>query len=283
MKRLLKCLLLTSLIFVPLIAGAKDEVKFTPKKHYPLGYVGDKGWLKGAKVFENTPKFKAVPILEEADLSKYLPPKDNQTTLGSCTGFGLAHGVYASLKKAYGKSPIFSPLFIYYNERMKEGNIYEDSGAQIMTGILTLKEFGAATECKWPYKTEKFAIKPSAEAYEDALKHTVINAYRVNNRDGVSIKRANSAGYCVVFGMLLGEEFEMLNKNQYVYHGRKSSRDLIGGHCTIQYGYNKNGDYLCRNQWDEKVWGNKNDFIVVKAVMESKDVSDCWVIESVKQ
>lgn len=263
-------------------AFSKDEAKYTPEKHYRLGYVQDKKWLNGAKPFENVLKFKATPIKEEVDLTKFLPPNDNQGALGACTGFGLAHGVYSCLKKDFGKSPIFSPLFIYYNERWMEGTINEDAGAQIMDGIKTLQKFGAARECKWPYDISKFRMKPSDEAYADALNHLVVRAYRVDNRDKISIKRANSAGYCVVYGMLLGKDFEQLNKDNYVYRGRKSPRDLIGGHCMIQYGYTKDGLFWSRNQWGPQ-FGKKDNFAMTEEVMYSRDVSDCWVIDFVKE
>jgi hypothetical protein len=281
-KTILKALILGLTLAIGGMAVAKDEVKYTPEKHYRLGYIGDKGWLKGARVFENAPKFKAVPILEEVDLTKFLPPNDNQGPLGSCTGFGLAHGVYSCLKKDFGKSPIFSPLFIYYNERLREGTLNEDAGAQIRTGIAVLQELGVPTNCKWPYDVSKFRTKPSIEAYNDALNHLVVRAYKIDNRDGISIKRANSAGYCVVYGMLLGADFEKLNKDNYVYRGRKSVKDLIGGHCMIQYGYTKDGLYWSRNQWGPQ-FGKKDNFAMPEAVMHSKDVSDCWVIDLVKE
>lgn len=57
------------------------------------------------------------------DLRKYSSKPTNQGELGSCTGFAIARGAREFLLLKNKKQPYvqLSPLFLYYNERKKEG------------------------------------------------------------------------------------------------------------------------------------------------------------------
>ena len=73
-----------------------------------------------------------------------------------------------------------SRLFIYYNERVMEGAVGSDSGAQIRDGIKSVSKLGAPPESDWPYDIERFTEKPPAKAYGDAAKNRVTSYQRVN-------------------------------------------------------------------------------------------------------
>ena len=64
-------------------------------------------------------------------------------------------------------TPDFVPsrLFIYYNERVIEGTVDTDSGAQIRDGIKVVAKQGVPPETDWPYDIAKFADKPPAKAF----------------------------------------------------------------------------------------------------------------------
>ena len=50
-----------------------------------------------------------------------------------------------------------SRLFIYYNERVIEGTVGSDAGAQIRDGIKVVAKQGVPPETDWPYDIAKFA------------------------------------------------------------------------------------------------------------------------------
>ena len=54
-----------------------------------------------------------------------------------------------------GMTDVFVPsrLFIYYNERVIEGTVDEDSGAMLRDGIKSVSKQGAPHERLWPYRT----------------------------------------------------------------------------------------------------------------------------------
>ena len=57
-----------------------------------------------------------------------------------------------------------SRIFIYYNERVIEHTVNEDSGAMIRDGIKTLAKQGVCTEKRWPYNIKVFTKKPTPAA-----------------------------------------------------------------------------------------------------------------------
>ena len=64
-----------------------------------------------------------------------------------------------------------SRLFIYYNERVIEGTVDEDSGAMIRDGIKSVHKLGVCDEKTWGYDISRFTEKPPAEAYTEAMDH----------------------------------------------------------------------------------------------------------------
>ena len=69
-----------------------------------------------------------------------------------------------------------SRLFIYYNERVIEGTVSQDAGAQIRDGIKSVAKLGAPPESDWPYDISKFAQRPPKKAYGDA-KQDLVSSY----------------------------------------------------------------------------------------------------------
>ena len=79
-------------------------------------------------------------------------PVYNQGRIGSCTANALAGALQFDRVKS-GQSPDFIPsrLFIYYNERVIEGDPSNDGGAQLRDGIKSLQQKGVCPENEWSY------------------------------------------------------------------------------------------------------------------------------------
>jgi len=92
----------------------------------------------------------------------------DQGQLGSCTANAIAGALEFDRLKEGLADFIPSRLFIYYNERVMEGTVGTDSGAQIRDGIKSVGSIGAPPESDWPYNIAEFAVKPSPKAYKDA-------------------------------------------------------------------------------------------------------------------
>lgn len=276
---MLYALLIGSCAAIDPCPGAEPRATHTPKKHFALGYKPDEKFPVGVvKAFSSTP-WSNIKAKSMVDLSFKLPPDDDQTNVGRCTGFGLAHGMYAALYDAGIKDAFFSPNFIYYNERVNMGTVTQDSGARIgADGIYTLKKTGACFLKTWP-TCKDFTQKPSTASYAEGKKHLVITAYNVDNRNGDEVERALSAGFVIVYGIILHEQFEDMNPQNSFYQGKGQ---VIGGHCMVAFAFDKTkGTIKTRNQWGKDKWGDKDNFTMPLSIMHSSEVSDCYVIYAV--
>src|ERR1700748_3416710 len=129
---------------------------------------GSYGWIPD--IPEARDRFLQLPrkvsaLPPSVDLRAQCPPVYDQGQLGSCTANAIAGAFQFELLKQ--SLPSFNPsrLFIYYNERVLEGHVKTDSGAQIRDGIKSVATQGVCDEALWPYVTSKFATKPSKALY----------------------------------------------------------------------------------------------------------------------
>src|SRR5271166_183671 len=155
--------------------------------------------------FFSAPLRKALP--PAVDLRPNCPPVYDQGQLGSCTANAIAGAVEFDRKKQGLSDFVPSRLFIYYNERVMEGTVSEDSGAQIRDGIKSVAKIGAPTEADWPYDIKKFAERPPATAYTDAKLDRAVQYQRVVHTLQ-QMQGCLASGFGFVFGFTVYESFE---------------------------------------------------------------------------
>ena len=104
-----------------------------------------------ATMFISAPLAMLQALPTTVDLTPTFPVY-NQGRIGSCTANALAGALQFDRTKS-GQSPDFIPsrLFIYYNERVIEGDPSNDGGAQLRDGIKSLQQKGVCPENEWPY------------------------------------------------------------------------------------------------------------------------------------
>jgi len=144
----------------------------------------------------------------KADLRTRCPAVYDQGQLGSCTGNAMREPcslIWPSRTRRRHFIP--SRLFIYYNERAMEGTVSTDSGAQIRDGIKSVGSQGDCPEPEWPYNIAKFAVKPPAKCYKDAVKHRAVLYQRLTPIPN-QLKGCLASGYPFVFGFTVYESFE---------------------------------------------------------------------------
>src|SRR5690242_16308017 len=95
----------------------------------------------------------AISLPPSADLRAGCPPIYDQGQLGSCTANAIAGMLEFDQLRQHGRDFIPSRLFIYYNERLMEDTVNEDSGAMIRDGIKSVTRWGCCDEAEWPYDT----------------------------------------------------------------------------------------------------------------------------------
>jgi len=217
----------------------------------------------------------------KVDLRPHCPPVYDQGELGSCTGNAIAGAFeYDMLKQ--GQPPMTpSRLFIYYNERLMEGDVGQDNGAQIRDGITSIASNGVCNENLWPYNPSQFAVKPSAAAYSDAAKHKALKFYTLNI-DLTDVKQALAQGYPIVAGIMVFESFE----SDYVAQTGNvpmpnSSEQPLGGHAVMIVGYDDSAQHLImRNSWGAE-WGMAGYFMLPYGYLNNGLMTDLWVVTAI--
>lgn len=219
-----------------------------------------------------------------ADLRPLLQPPYDQGQLGSCTGNAIAGAVQFDRRKQ-GQKPDFVPsrLFIYYNERVIEGTVKQDSGAQIRDGIKSVSTLGVPPETDWPYVIAKFARKPSATAFKDAKGNRAIS-YSSVAQSLSQMKGCLASGFPFVFGFSVYESFESdeVTKTGVVPMPDLANEKLLGGHAVVAVGYQESAQrFIVRNSWGTG-WGMSGYFTMPYAyLLDTHLTSDLWTIRIV--
>ena len=226
---------------------------------------------------------KSLPA--RASLRKQMPPVYDQGQLGSCTANSVGAILeFNELKQKEQDAETPSRLFIYYNERAMEGTISQDSGAEIRDGIKSVAQLGAPPETLWPYVVSKFARKPPAAAYKEALKHEAIRYARVPQTE-ISIQTALASGYPISFGFTVYESFETKVGSDGIVPMPTPHEKTLGGHAVVAVGYKQIRGQLyfeCRNSWGTS-WADHGYFWMPASYLTTSNLaSDFWIIEQVE-
>lgn len=213
------------------------------------------------------------------DLRTAMPTVYDQGELGSCTANSISGIIEYRLKKE-GNDFIPSRLFIYYNERVIEGTVNQDAGAEIRDGIKTINTLGVCHENIWAYDITKFADKPSVQSFTDAKLHKSVKYEAVAQTEN-DLKSALALGNPISFGFQVKASFE--NKNTAKSGIYKPSGAIVGGHAVVLVGYDDNKQcFIVRNSWGGD-WGLSGYFYMAyKDVLSSRTSSDFWVIDVIK-
>ncbi|HLJ99372.1 MAG TPA: C1 family peptidase [Streptosporangiaceae bacterium] len=242
------------------------------------------GWVR------DLPDKRDVLYLAPAEISAALPPRVDlrdefpapydQGALGSCTANAIAGALqFLELKEHEQPAVMPSRLFIYYNERVLEGSVSSDSGAQIRDGIKVVVKEGYCAESEWPYVEDRFADQPPQRCYNDALKERVSQYLRLP-RDLVPLLTCLASGYPFVFGFSVYASFESPQvKATGVVNLPQPGEEFVGGHAVVACGYDQaQRRFIVRNSWGSG-WGMQGYFTLPYTyLIDAHLASDFWQI-----
>lgn len=246
------------------------------------------GWIpdlpdRRDRVFAAAPATLAA-LPPRIDLRGQCPPVYDQGALGSCTANAIAGALqFDEIKQ--GAADAFTPsrLFIYYNERVIEGTVDEDSGAMLRDGIKSVARQGAPHEALWPYLIRRFRDRPDAAAYRDAARHQALLYQRVP-RTIEQLKGCLADGFPFVFGFSVYESLESPTVARTGTVPMPAPREsLLGGHAVLAVGYDDDAArFALRNSWGDR-WGRGGYGTIPYGYLLDADLSDdFWTVRLVE-
>ena len=218
------------------------------------------------------------------DLRSGCPPVYDQGQLGSCTANAIGAAIQFDQKKQKVRVFVPSRLFIYYNERVMEGTVNSDAGAQIRDGVKSVANIGVCPEAEWPYDINKFANKPTPKCYKDAAKCQAVGYQRLDSTNLNQLRGCIASGFPFIFGFTVYDSFEgadVARKGVVNMPGPKEK--VVGGHAVLAVGYDDTTQrFTVRNSWG-KDWGMKGYFTMPYTYLTTTDLADdFWTIRILK-
>lgn len=221
---------------------------------------------------------------EAVDLRPKCPPVFDQGELGSCTANAISAAFLFEMMRQ-NKPNLYVPsrLFIYYNERLIEGTVNEDSGAQLRDGIKSVVKQGICPEPMWPYDISQYAVKPPQHCYQYAQGEQVLKYRRVSGTLTAMLS-CLASGFPFVFGFTVYESFESDEVARTgILKMPSPYEQVLGGHAVMAVGYNRTTqNFIVRNSWGAD-WGQDGYFLMPFDYLINGNLSDDrWVISKVE-
>lgn len=248
------------------------------------GGVRPYGWKPQLPDFRDHPLkvSKRVSLPTSVDLRAGMPAVYDQGDLGSCTANAAAACLAFDLKRQ--KLPIVTPsrLFIYYEERVIEKTVTQDSGAQLRDAAKVLNRFGACDEKLMPYVISKFKTKPTDAQVADAATRKIKTYQAIDNSNIDNLRACLASGFPFMFGFTVYESFESeaVAKTGKVPMPKKTEK-VLGGHAVDGCGYDDaKKAVLVRNSWSSD-WGIGGYCWMPYAYLTNLNLaSDFWKMEA---
>lgn len=224
-----------------------------------------------------TPAGTVLP--PHVDLRPHCSPLEDQGSLGSCTGNAIV-GAMEYLENVNGTSFVdLSRLFVYYNERVIEGTVKSDAGAEIRDGIKAVARLGVCTEAMCKYTVSRFTRKPSKRAYTNGMTRVITEYMRITNL--ADMQGCLATGNPFVFGFTVYDSFESdeVARTGKVPMPTKTNK-VVGGHAVLAVGYDDATHcVIVRNSWGNQ-WGDGGYFYMPYDYISNTNLcDDMWMIK----
>ena len=209
---------------------------------------------------------------DSVDLREKFTPIEDQEDIGSCGAQAFVGNMEYLDKLDDNKWTDLSRLFVYWIGRSDK---YQDTGVYLRDMIKCIAQFGACDENLWPYIPHKYDVKPTDEAFTDAMKRRITEYRRIDSFRGV--KQALADGFPVTFGFSVYDSFESIGRDGVMVMPDFSTERVSGGHAVLAVGYTTT-HLIVRNSWGAS-WGDKGYFYMPYEFAEDGDLcADFWTI-----
>ena len=222
---------------------------------------------------------KKIKITRPIDLSPKFPYIFDQRQLGLCYAFSTMEVIaFDEVKQGFQYIPK-SPMFIAFNTATIEGTVGQDAGGSLRDSFYSSAHQGISPESDWPYLESNFGVKPTDQAFSDALKYKAITYTRLTDLN--QAKGILNSGWPISIGVPVFDNWPMQTSTGKIPMPGMFSKE-IGGHAIVLMGFDPNSKlYKFANSWN-LTWGDKGyGYLCEKYLNKYMDEIDMWQVSTV--
>lgn len=213
--------------------------------------------------------------------SKFAMEPFNQGALGSC-GPNSAAGDIVIAQGNDGLTQIKTPSrqFIYWVTRSLMGTVNEDSGVNNRAMLKALNQYGWCDEELCPYQINRFTVRPSEQAFSQAVARRIVAYLRVQ-QDLQTMKACLAGGDPFIYGFSVYASFESpQTSNTGVVPMPTAGEKLLGGHDVLIIGYDDVREaFEFRNSYGVE-WGDGgHGWMPYRYATNANLSSDFWTVQ----
>jgi C1A family cysteine protease len=176
-----------------------------------------------------------------------------------------------------------SRLFIYYNERLEQGDVDHDTGSDIRTSMRVVAKYGAPSEDQWEYNVGNWREKPPEHTYQQGV-DDMVHIYFAIDQNLNDLKMCLVHGFPFNFGFSVYSSFEgdeVAKTGIVQLPTRWESQE--GGHAVCCVGYDDQiNSFIVQNSWGAD-WGDHGFFYLPYGYMINPGLAaDFWTIRSLE-
>jgi C1A family cysteine protease len=212
-----------------------------------------------------------------------MPPVYNQGHLNACSANAIAGALWWDVKREHGRGPSPSRLFIYYNERAREGVVSTNAMVSLRDGYKTVARTGVCAEHRWPYDVRRYRRRPPAVCYDEAQVHRAIHYERLQQ----TLRHMHAClaeGCPFTVGLGVHQTFKSaLVKRTGVVSLPDTGRDrFLGGHAMLVVGYvDDSRHFIVRNSYGPD-WGDRGyGYVPYRYLLDPDLAWDLWTARRV--
>ena len=190
------------------------------------------------------------------DLRPWMTPVEEQGSIGSCTANAVAAALEYLIFRERRVHVDLSRLFLYFNQRLWDDRVREDTGASLVSAIRVLTRLGICRELSWPYQPDLFAVQPAEAVYREATQHRALDWWSVPV-NGDAMRGCLAAGFPIAFGTRVTESFVKTSRSGECGLPSGADDKKHGRHALLCVGYDDaRRVFIVKNSWGDD-WGDR--------------------------